>query len=178
MERYWGDSDPVAANVLAVPAIEECLAETAKELVDGEGWVIADSLEKGSSRASVWVLDVQRKGKDERTESLEHIGLHDYLAPCDECNEREEKFHRERSDDGMVKFVGEDCGRVVSTGQPEEDYSVANFSGRIRDASILESRWRYKLDGCFLGFWSTLFINFQILRNNAFGRFENFRDFH
>jgi hypothetical protein len=110
MERYWGDSDPVPANFLAVPIIEESLAKTAKELVGGEGWAVRDSLTDESWSATMWVLDVERKGHAEKTENLEHVGLHSYLAPCDECNMREEKFQRKPDEDGVVRFVGEVCG--------------------------------------------------------------------
>ncbi|KAF2445510.1 hypothetical protein P171DRAFT_520288 [Karstenula rhodostoma CBS 690.94] len=118
MERYWGDEDPVAANVLAVPIIEESLAKTAKELVGGKGWALRDSLVDESLSATVWVLDVERKGKAEKTGKLEHVGLHSYLAPCDKCRQREEKFRREPAEDGMVRFVGEDCGAVVEFETP------------------------------------------------------------
>lgn len=116
MERYWGDSDPVAANVLAVPVIEESLAETAKELVGGEGWALRDSLPDENGFAAVWMLIVERRGKTERTGALEHVGLHGYLAPCEECSQREERFWREPGEEGMVRFVGKDCGAVVSDG--------------------------------------------------------------
>jgi hypothetical protein len=63
MERYWGDADPVAANVLAAPVIEESLAETAKELVGGKGWAVRDCLEDEDGTLALtwgpfsWILD-------------------------------------------------------------------------------------------------------------------------
>ena len=114
MERYWGDGDPVPANVLAVPIIEEGLAKIAKELVGGEGWAVGDSLTDEGQWGTRWVLNVERRSQAEKTGNLEHVGLHSYLAPCGECNTREEKFRRELDADGMVRFVGESCGAVVS----------------------------------------------------------------
>lgn len=121
MKRYWGDRDPVSANVLAVPIIEQDLARTAKELVGGEGWALEDRIEDQNETASGWVLNVERKGSEERVECLKHIGLHDYLAPCDGCNRRTERFHLEPAGDGVVKFVGEECGKVVSTSIFQEE---------------------------------------------------------
>ncbi|KAL5389288.1 hypothetical protein DPSP01_002601 [Paraphaeosphaeria sporulosa] len=115
MEGYWGDGDPVEADVLAVLIIEESLAETAKELVGGEGWAVRDSLEDESALAAVWVLDVERKTGAERTGRLE---LHNYLAPCDKCRTRQEKFRREPGEHGMVRFVGEKCGAWVEFETP------------------------------------------------------------
>lgn len=129
MSRYRGDRDPVSANVLAVPIIEQGLAVTAKQLVGGEGWDLEDRIEAQSETASEWVLNVQRKGREERVERLKHIGLHDYLAPCNRCNRRTERFHLELAEDGAVKFVGEECGKVVGTSIfHEESDSVLTMS--------------------------------------------------
>jgi hypothetical protein len=125
MERYWGDGDPVAANVLAVPVIEESLAETAKELVGGEGWSVRDFLEDEDGLAAVWVLDVERKDEAEKTGSLEHVGLHSYVAPCSECSTRQEKFRRQPQEHGNIRFVGEGCGAVVSHGR----FAVVDIGG-------------------------------------------------
>lgn len=116
MERYYGDCDPVAANVLAVPVVEESLAGTAKELVGGAAWAVRDYLEDEDESAAVWVLDVERKKGEEKTGSLGHLGLHSYLAPCDKCNTREEKFRRQLEEHGNVRFIGDSCGAVVSRG--------------------------------------------------------------
>jgi hypothetical protein len=114
MERYWGDCDPVAANVLAVPIIEESLAETAKELVGGENWAVRDCLEDEDRLAAVWVLNVERKERAEKTGRLEQVGLHSYLAPCDACSTRQEKFRRQLEEHRKFRFIGEECGAVVS----------------------------------------------------------------
>lgn len=115
MNRYGRDRDPVSANIIAVPIIEQGLAKTAKELVGGEGWVLEDRIEAQSETASEWVLKAQRKRREERVERLKHTGLHDYLAPCNGCNRRTDRFYGEPAEDGMVKFVGQECGQVVPT---------------------------------------------------------------
>jgi hypothetical protein len=115
MLAYWGDEDPVAANIIAVPIIQEGLAEIAKVLVGGKGWVVRDSLQVVESSAARWMLDVDQRSDDERLQELNHIGLRSYLGECEGCGNREEIFNLQSDrEDETICFVGEECGQVVS----------------------------------------------------------------
>lgn len=114
MLAYWGDNDPRAANIVAVPIIQQGLAEMAKTLVGGEAWVIRDSLEAVEESALRWVLDIERGLSGERVQELKYVGLQSYLAECEGCDSREETFTLQPDrEDGMIRFMSK-CGQLVS----------------------------------------------------------------
>lgn len=115
MLAYWGDADPIPANIIAVPIIQEALAEAAKHLVGNEGWIIRDEVEEFKSKADEWLLKAERRQREERVCEIEHLGLRSFLAECYQCRKREDKFSlEEEGKDGIFRFVA-DCGKVVST---------------------------------------------------------------
>lgn len=115
MLAYWGDEDPVEANIVAVPIIQQGLAEIAKELVGGQGWVIRDSLDAVERGAARWLLDAERKTRGESLQELNHLGLRSYLAECDTCGESEETYVLQPDKgDGIIRFKTKNCGGIVS----------------------------------------------------------------
>lgn len=138
MLAYWGDGDPVAANIVAVPIIQQGLAEIAKVLIGGEGWTIQDSLEEVEHGAARWLLDANRAPDDERVLELKHTGLRSYVGDCEGCYDEEETFtlHDDRGD-GIIRFMAGKCGHVVRyTCSPIATclFIDLDFLGRTRDS--------------------------------------------
>ncbi|KAF1955288.1 hypothetical protein CC80DRAFT_493209 [Byssothecium circinans] len=115
---YYGDADPIPANIIAVPDIQKGLAESAKELIGNEGWIIRDAVKEVENGADRWVLKAERTSGEEKVLDLKHMGFRSYLADCDGCGKREEKFTLQDDDTGdIIKFVG-GCGYVFEQETP------------------------------------------------------------
>jgi hypothetical protein len=60
-----------------------------------------------------WLLDVKKRPIGERVQELTHIGLRSYLGKCDDCFGIDLFTLKPDREDGIIRFVGKDCGRVV-----------------------------------------------------------------